>query len=36
MQLDIKDSIKLITEYKKAYEDTYEKIPIESFVQKEK
>ena len=36
MQLDIKDSIKLIIDYKKAYEETYEKIPIEANVEKEK
>lgn len=36
MQLDIKDSIKLIMDYKKAYEETYEKIPIEGLIQKEK
>lgn len=36
MQLDVKDSIKLIMDYKKAYEDTYEKIPIDSSVQKER
>ena len=36
MQLDIKDSIQLIIDYKKAYEETYEKIPIEGLSQKEK
>ena len=36
MQLDIKDSIQLIMDYKKAYEETYEKIPIEGLSQKEK
>ena len=35
MQLDVKDSIKLISDYKKAYEETYEKIPIEEVVKKE-
>lgn len=36
MQLDVKDSIQLIMDYKKAYADTYEKIPIESLLQKER
>lgn len=36
MQLDVKDSIKLIMDYKKAYVDTYEKIPIESLLKKER
>lgn len=36
MQLDVKDSIRLIMDYKKAYEDTYEKIPIDSLAQKER
>ena len=36
MQLDVKDSIQLIMDYKKSYEDTYQTIPIEGLVQKEK
>jgi len=36
MQLDVKDSTKLIMDYKKAYEGTYAKIPIGQIEQTDK